>query len=233
MSNPTSPSFFDQEKAASYDTRFAKLSPIGGALHLLAAGVLEELPGDARVLCVGAGTGAEILALGNRFPGWRFVAVEPSGAMLDLCRGKLAEAGVADRCEFHEGYLDSLPETKAFHAATSILVSHFLVDLDQRRKFFEEISERLVVGGMLVSVDLCGGENEEMDLRLFEVWKRLFGISGMDGEQIAQFTAAYGRDVAVSSAGAIEELIASAGFEEPVAFFQAVLMRGWFARRSP
>ncbi len=231
MSTPTPHSFFDQEKAASYDTRFAKLSPIGNALHLLAAGVLAPLPADARVLCVGAGTGAEILALAEYHPGWRFVAVEPSGAMLDLCRRKLVDAGVADRCEFHEGYLDSLPATELFEAATAILVSHFLVELDQRRAFFLGIAERLMDGGMLVSVDLSAGESEEIYLRLFEVWKRLFGIAGMEHEQIAKFAAAYGKDVALSSPGTIEELIASAGFEEPVAFFQAVLMRGWFATK--
>ncbi|WP_264488307.1 class I SAM-dependent methyltransferase [Luteolibacter arcticus] len=43
-----------------------------------------------------------------RFPGWRFTAVEPSGAMLDHCRKKATEAGIVDRCECHEGYLDSL-----------------------------------------------------------------------------------------------------------------------------
>lgn len=231
MSTPTHQSFFDQEKAASYDTRFVALGPLGDAIHLLAAAVLSELPANARILCVGAGTGAEILALAGRYPGWRFVAVDPAGAMLEICRRKLVDAGMATRCEFHEGYLNSLPETEPFHAATAILVSHFLVDLEQRRTFFKEIADRLVPGGMLVSADLSAGESEEIYLRLFEVWKQLFGMAGMDREQIAKFAAAYGRDVAVSSPRMIQELIASAGFEEPVEFFQAVLMRGWFARR--
>ena len=40
------------------------------------------------------------------------------------------------RCEFHEGYLDSLPSSEPFGAATSLLVSQFVRDPVARAEFF-------------------------------------------------------------------------------------------------
>ncbi|RYD68316.1 MAG: class I SAM-dependent methyltransferase, partial [Verrucomicrobiaceae bacterium] len=93
MSTPTpSLTVFGPEQAAAYDARFAKFAPMRDALHLLAGSILATLPEDARILCVGAGTGAEVLALAQRFPHWRFTAVEPSAPMLELCRQKATAA---------------------------------------------------------------------------------------------------------------------------------------------
>ena len=74
---------FDQQ-APIYDQQWAKVAPLRDALNLLVAAVFSELPPDARVLCVGAGTGSEILYLASRFPGFYFTAVEPSGPMLEV-----------------------------------------------------------------------------------------------------------------------------------------------------
>jgi tRNA (cmo5U34)-methyltransferase len=222
---------FGAEQAAAYDARFAKLEPMRDAMHLLTGGILASLPSDARILCVGAGTGAELLALAAKFPGWRFTAVEPSGPMLDLCRKKAADAGVIERCEFHEGFLESLPMGEPFHAATSFLVSQFVLDVDQRRDFFRQIAERLVPGGYLVSSDLSADLTTEEYRQLFEVWANLFEYAGFMPRQIEGIRGAYGRDVAVSPPEHISSLIASASFDTPVAFYQSVLIRGWFARR--
>lgn len=223
---------FGREHAAAYDERFAGLAPLRDALHLVTAGVLLGLPVDARILCVGAGTGAEILALADRFPGWHFTAVEPSGPMLDVFREKAAAAGILDRCEFHEGYLESLPESPPFHAATSILVSQFVLDPEQRRGFFVEIAQRLVPGGQLVSADLSADLGSEEYDRLFSVWANLFGICGFTPDLVENVRNAYGNGVAVSSPEEIADLIASAGFEAPLAILQTVLIRAWCTRRA-
>jgi tRNA (cmo5U34)-methyltransferase len=72
---------------------------------------------------------------------------EAQAAFYEICCKKVDEAGIASRCEFHEGYLDSLPRTEPFDAATSILVSQFLTGPNQRRDFFHQISRRLRPGG--------------------------------------------------------------------------------------
>ena len=109
MSNRETLIPFDKEHAAVYDQRFAKLAPMKDALHLLIQLVFSELPAAARVLCVGAGTGAELIYLAQVFPQWQFTAVEPAAAMLDICRQRAEACGITARCTFHEGYIDSLP----------------------------------------------------------------------------------------------------------------------------
>ena len=229
MSTSPSLTHFGPEQAAAYDERFAKLAPLRDALHLLAASLLEAMPGDARILCVGAGTGAEILALASRFPGWHFTAVEPSGPMLDLCRRKADSAGIAGRCEFHEGYLDSLPRAEPFHAATSFLVSQFVLDAESRRGFFREIATRLKPGGRLLNADLSADRTAASYPDLFEAWLRLMAFAGLPPEAIASLRSAYGRDVAITPPHEIEALIRSAGFEAPVAFLQTGMIRAWSA----
>ena len=58
---------FDQQ-AASYDERWARTAPIRNALHFLLEAVFAPLPAEARVLCIGAGTGEEILHLAQCRP---------------------------------------------------------------------------------------------------------------------------------------------------------------------
>ncbi|MCW1884404.1 class I SAM-dependent methyltransferase [Luteolibacter flavescens] len=231
MSTPSLTSF-GPEQAAAYDERFAKFAPLRDALHLLAGTVLARLPEDARILCVGAGTGAELLALGSRFPGWRFTAVEPSGAMLDRCRLKAEMAGMAERCEFHTGYLDSLPEGEPYHAATSILVSQFVLDEEMRRGFFREIAGRVMPGGYLLNADLSTDLASPLSAELFEVWLRLFEYADFTPEAIEGLRTAYGTDVAITPPEKIEAIIASAGFGTPTAFLQTGLIRAWFATRG-
>lgn len=136
MENQESSIVFDQERASSHDKRFAKLAPMREALHLFVRMVLSELPADARILCIGVGTGPELIDLAQAFPQWRFTAVEPAAPMLDICRQRVEECGIASRCTFHEGYLDSLPESDSFDAATCILVSQFFMQPEERRNFF-------------------------------------------------------------------------------------------------
>ena len=51
---------FDQQ-AAGYDKQSAKVAPIYDGLHFLLEAVFSDMPSEARVLCVGVGTGAELV----------------------------------------------------------------------------------------------------------------------------------------------------------------------------
>jgi tRNA (cmo5U34)-methyltransferase len=197
------------------------------ALHLLTAAVLGELPDAARVLSVGAGTGLEIAYLAQRFPGWRFTAVEPSGPMLAVCRRKMEELGVAHRCELHEGFLDSLPPSGPFDAATALLVSQFVLDPAARTAFFRDIAGRLRPGGVLVTADLAGDTAAATFRSLFEVWLRVMDVPPEKAEGLRT---AYGRDVAVLPVERICEIIRAGGFGPPVRFLQTGLIHAWCAR---
>ena len=222
---------FDQQ-AAGYDKQWEKTAPIRDGLHFLLESVFADLPDDARVLCVGAGTGAEMVHLAKKFPRFIFTAVEPSGAMLDVCRQRATEEGFASRCYFHEGYLDSLPGTDPFDAATCFLVSQFILDNEARTEFFRGIASRLVSGGILASSDLAADvESNEYD-ELLPVWMKIMAAADLTPERREQMRTAYANDVAVLPPAIVAGIIKSAGFETPVPFYQAGLIHAWFSKRT-
>jgi tRNA (cmo5U34)-methyltransferase len=220
---------FDQQ-AATYDQKWSELAAINGALHLLTGGVLAGLPVQANVLCVGAGTGAEIVYLAQRFPEWRFTAIEPSVPMLEVCRRRAEEVGISRRCVFHAGYLESLPRSGLFDAATAFLVSQFILERGARSEFFRGIADRLAPGGMLVSSDLAGDLAAVDGQSLMELWFRVMKGGGCSPEETERMREAYSRDVAVLPPGEVREVIVGGGFEAPVQYFQAGMIHGWYAR---
>jgi tRNA (cmo5U34)-methyltransferase len=222
---------FDQERAAMYDRQYEKLVPLRDALHLLMRFVLSDLPDSARILCIGAGTGSELLALARSFPQWQFVAIDPAAPMLDICRHKVEAAGITSRCTFHEGYLDSLPSSELFDAATCIQVSHFLLQPEERSAFFRQIAERLRPNGILVSADLAPDPSTSTYQHLLKPWRQMLEYSEVPAAAIEKSVAAHGRDVALLLPSQVESIIAASGFDEPVLFFQTFLIHAWYCKK--
>lgn len=220
---------FDQQ-AATYDEKWRGLAPINAALHLLTRSVFSSIPPTARVLCVGAGT--EILYLAAQFPGWHFTAVEPSPAMLEVFRTRAEEAGISERCTFHADYLDSLPVSGHFDAATAFLVSQFILSPSHRADFFHGIATRLAPGGVLVSSDLAGEVSTPEGRSLMEVWFRTMSRADITHDEVEKMRAAYQRDVAILPPADVSDLLVKGGFELPVLFYQAGLIHAWYSKRS-
>jgi len=222
---------FDQQ-APGYDNQWAKLAPIREGLHFLLESVFANLPADARILCVGSGTGAELAHLARKFPRWSFTAVEPSGAMLDVCRRLAEKEDFASRCVFHEGYLDSLPGMDLHDAATCFLVSQFIVEQEARSRFFRAIADRIQPGGILASSDLSSEVGSNDYKSLLHVWTNMMAGAGISPEGLERMQAAWAKDVAILPPAALASIIKSGGFETPVQFYQAGLIHAWFARRA-
>lgn len=220
---------FDQQ-ASSYDERWAKTAPIRDALHFLLEAVFAQLPTNARLLCIGVGTGEELNYLAKRFPQWTFTAVEPSGAMLDVCRGKAEQGGFVSRCQFHEGYLESLPIQRGFDAATCFLVSQFILDRKARADFFRSVAARLCPGGIMASSDLASEVGSREYESLLETWYNMMSVAGIAATGVEQMRAAYAKDVGLLPPAEVASIIKSGGFDEPVLFYQAGLIHAWFSR---
>lgn len=220
-----------EQQAEGYDARWTKTAPIRDALLFLTETAFAALPDDARLLCVGAGTGEEIAYFAARRPGWRFVAVEPAGAMATLCQDKAQRQGFGDRCEVHEGYLASLPEQAPFDAATSFLVSQFILDERDRIAYFGAIAQRLRVGGLLACADLSADVSSPEYEHMLGMWLDMLGMAGVPAAGLTQMREAYARDVAILPPSRVSALIESGGFTDVVAFHQAGLIRAWRARR--
>lgn len=216
------------KSAASYDENYAGTRSLKDALHLGMRAVFADLPEDASVLCVGAGTGQEVLYLARFFPKWSFTIVEPASAMLEVCKKKASEQGVAQRCTFHRGYLETLAQSEPFNAATSILVSQFITDPNERKAFFCDIAQRLKKGGLLINADLAGDMDAGNFKSLFKVWTNMQQLTA---EKAAELQEQWKKLVALVPVREVEGIISAGGFEDPVLFFQTVFIHAWFAKR--
>ncbi|MBU1332987.1 MAG: class I SAM-dependent methyltransferase [Gammaproteobacteria bacterium] len=231
MRNEELKALFDQQ-AAGYDKQWAGMASLRDTLYLLLDALFADLPENARILCVGVGTGAELAHLAERFPGWYFTAVDPSGAMLDICRQRATKGGFLSRCSFHHGYLDTLPAEPSHDGATCFLVSHFLLEPQARIALFHEIARRLEVGGVLANVDLASDVQSPAYEVLLRSWMTLMSSASVPPDVLERARAAYASDVAILPPQQVADLIKEAGFEAPVQFFQAGLMHGWFGARK-
>ena len=232
MSKPPStiaPIVFNQEMADAYDRRNSALAPISDCLHFLLRLALADLPADARVLCVGVGTGAEILSLAKAYPGWSFVGIDPSEEMLAVGRHRLEQAGVLDRCELLQGYAQDAPRDE-FDAVVSLLVAHF-IKREERPAFYSAIHERLKPGGRFASAEISGDLDAPQFPAMLDDWKRVQTMMGATPESLAKLGGMMRDVLGVVPPADTEALWEAAGFERPVPFFQAFMIRGWHAVR--
>lgn len=233
MSHPlpaATPPVFNREIADAYDRRNSALAPISDGLHFLLRLVLEDLPANARVLCVGVGTGAEILSLARAYPGWSFVGVDPSEDMLAVGRGRLEQAGVLDRCQLLQGYVHDAPRD-GFDAVVSLLVAHF-IKREDRLAFYSAIHDRLKPGGHFASAEITGDLDAPEFPDVLEDWKRIQVLMGATPESLAKLGGMLRDGLAVLPPAETEALWRAAGFPKPIPFFQAFMIRGWHAAKA-
>ena len=223
---------FNETESASYDGYWVKLSAMREALHLLTRVVLNELPSNAHIVCVGAGTGEELLNLAQHNQKWRFTAVDPSAHMLEICKRKMQQHGIASRCIFHEGYVNTLSSSTTFDAATCFLVSHFLHKRDERQALFKEIGSHLVPGGLLVNADFIIDERTPQFNNMLSLWKRLMRYAELSEEEIEEMHNSFiakNSEVSLISPNEIEAIIIAGGFKNPTLFYQSSIIHAWYS----
>ena len=225
---------FDAERAGKYDEGIRMSVPGYEALHDMAHSLLRlELEERARLLIAGAGTGAEILSLGAREPGWSFTGVDPSPDMIAVASRRATESGLADRTDLRVGYVRDLPASAVpYDAATAILVMHFLPDDGHKIEFLQGISARLRPGAPLVLADLCGDPASARFSRFLAAWRLrqlALGIEEKDVEEKLRDLRSVVRFVPEER---IVALVREAGFDGVERFYGALLFGGWVARRS-
>ena len=232
---------FSAENAANYDESFRALGAIKDLMHLMLQVRFGELPENAHLLIAGAGTGAEVRHLAPRFPNFRFTLADPSSGMLDIARAHAEAEGFADRCTFHDGYVATL-DGENFDAATSILVSHFLTDIEERGCYFQSIADRLVTGAPFFNVDLSGDRSSADFERSMALWVSMIDFARQqdrafefrmqeDAPAPPSYREVFDMGIAKHAPAEVEALMRRAGFEDPTPCFQVALMRGWFATR--
>ena len=119
-----------------------------------------SLRGDERVLDVGCGRGAVLLAAARRLPEGRAVGVDiwraqdQSGNAMDATARNAALEGVGERVELRTGDMRALPfDDASFDVVVSSLALHNLTDPADRAKAVREVARVLKPGGRVLLAD--------------------------------------------------------------------------------
>lgn len=223
--------YFDEGLVAKYERRIRLFCPSYDALHQMVAPWLQLLPADSAFLSAGAGTGAEIVTLGKRFPSWRFVGADVSSDMTNACQRRVAEAGIAERVTFFKGRLQEYQAPVPFDAASSVFVAHFIKGREEKLAYFRSLAANLKSGGLLVLADLFGNKGAPEFERLMKAWFLFYASHGISAEELAKDQAHIERDVAFIPEHELFALLNEAGFVTPVRFYQTFLFGGWVASK--
>lgn len=225
---------FDAARAGEYEQQ-SRIALAGyDACHELAACMLAAALGSgttARVLVAGAGGGAkEILTAGALEPHWRFTAVDPSQAMMDLAAARLKESGLLDRTNVVLGTVDDLVPDERFDAATLIGVLHHLPGDQAKRAILRSLARRLKPGAPFV---LAGNHyTYASQPLLLAAWAERWRQQGAGPDEIVAKRAKIlqGADPPHSEE-AVSALLHEGGFEPPTRFFSSLFWGAWITRR--
>ena len=88
------------------------------------------------------------------------------------------------------------------------------------------------MAGCLASSDLASDVHSAAYEVLLPAWTRMMAAADVPPEAIERMRAAYSEDVAVIPPADVASVIAAAGFEPPVQFFQAGLIHAWISAKQ-
>lgn len=227
--NDNTNDIFNESFSQRYDECNSRIGAIGNSLYLLIPLVLNALPENARLLCVGAGTGREIIQLAERYPHWRFTAVDPSAPMLSVCEQKLKERGLEHRCQLITGYLNDVPKIAHYDAALSIMVAHFIRDLTARQRYFRDILSCLVRGGRLIQAEISVDPHSRTFEQMFPQWRVMQELMAEEAIDADTLKTTMRTRLGLLAPEITEQIMIGAGFRGVQPFWQGLFMRAWFA----
>ncbi|ETT55101.1 tRNA (cmo5U34)-methyltransferase [Paenibacillus sp. FSL R7-269] len=185
-----------------------------------------------RLLVVGAGGGQEILKLGLNHPAWSFSGLDTSQRMLQAAQQRLGVAGLLDRVELHHTETSTWNCTRAYDAATCMLVLHFLQGRTNKLALLRSIAARLQPGAPLCLSAICGGPGSPEWQIQMAGWRLHMLGNGIPEEQWKTFEHSFGVTSHPLPAAEVEELLEEAGFMTVSRFFGAYLIDGWVAVKA-
>ena len=224
---------FDGDYGEEYEALARRIIPGYRTFFPMFTALIEpDLPGGARVLVVGAGTGIEIVHLKRARPDLRVHGVDPSGRMLELAERRVAEAGLSDGVTLQLGYTADVAPAPLFDAATLVNVLHFVPDDGGKAALLADIARRLRPGGVLVFFDLHGGATPEEHERYLSAWRRYWKVREMTPEEMRTFNERIRQGIHFVPASRAVELARQAGLVQSRRFYRSLLYGGWTFRRK-
>ena len=220
----------------SYDLVVQQLIPGYASLARLAVALLAASPQAGRpgaaVLVAGCGTGAELVEARAQRPDWQITAIDPSAAMLDAARARLASDSDASNggLNWQQARVEDLQAEACFSGALSVLVLQSLPDDGTKLAFLTALARSLEPGGQLVLVDLMAPERSPLQQQVERAWLGFQRASGLTDRDAQLSALTHGlHPIGLSR---LTALVNAAGFGDPARIFQALDYEGFLLQRS-
>jgi tRNA (cmo5U34)-methyltransferase len=223
---------FDQARASEYKVQ-SRIALAGyEACHELSACMITAKLGsvpNARIMVVGAGgTAEEVFRINALEPEWKFTAIDPSAAMLEHAKTRLAERDLSEKVSVIHGYAHDLPNERSFDAATLIGVLHHVKAFEDKLDLLKSIAERLKPNApMILACNYLAYESEPLFL---SAWQQRWKMAGMSSDEAHR---KLGRILEgarpLESEEEVRTLLTQAGFRTTKRFFSSLFWGAWIA----
>lgn len=223
---------YGQDWAENYKRLAAASIPGREGLYRLCSAFLSELSGSVHILVVGCGTGDELIGLAKALPQAKFEGIDPSEAMLELCKKRVEEEKLSNRIKLHQATLEEFLSPNSFDAVTSVLVSQHLESDTHAQDFFHQLASHLKPDGFLYSADLSIASDQDREL-LFNLWRSHVIMSGIDEEMAEAMLTKIQSDISIRDQATISKFIHKAGFKDIFSPFRSLMYGTWAAKKMP
>ena len=222
---------FEDMGVEAYDGFNSNFKSLSKNMHILTMLTLQDIPSDAKILCVGVGTGADIIELAKINKGWTFTGIDPAKTMLDGCKEKIKKEGLSERCDFFHGYLSDFQSDQKYDAAFCFFVLHF-INTKGRKEIYSDVNTYLKSKGHFVHAEISFDQNSEDYPLLLNHWKSLHRHGGATEEKLDNLDTVLREQLSILSPSETKKLILECDFKDPVQFFQSFLIRAWHSRKN-
>ncbi len=212
------------QAAAEYDANVHKTIP---RYHLFHDEVLDLarviVPQPQTWLDTGCGTGTLILKALERFGQVRFVAADPSAAMLQFAAEKLANQNVT----FVAAGSEELVYTDRFDIVTAIMAHHYL-DREGRRQATRNCYTMLKQGGLYITFETirpATGTGTQIGLQR---WRNAQIANGKSPDAADKHISRFGSELLPVTLAEHRELLVETGFATVELFWLSGLQAGFY-----
>lgn len=213
------------QAASQYDDNVQKTIPRYTTFHEETLALVKVVkPSPAAWLDAGCGTGRLIAKAGECFAGVHFVAADPSGAMLDIAKEKLADLSA----EYVQAGSETLSFTGRFDVITAIMSHHYLT-AEMREAATQNCFAALKPGGIYVTFETIRPFSDRGTKIGLERWRRHQLASGKPSEDVEKHISRYGIELLPISIREHLELMSSAGFSTVEVLWASGLQAGFYA----
>jgi tRNA (cmo5U34)-methyltransferase len=215
------------QPAQEYDAGIRKTMPFYDYFHDSAIGLVEVIkPRPGAWLDTGSGTGAFIEKAATVFPGTSFTVADPSAAMMDIAKEKLA--GIAS-CEFLLAGSEMLGcADNSFDVITAFL-SHHYFDAETRRKATANCFRMLKKGGVYISFETILPDTEKGKQFGVECWRRAQLRLGKNEGSVDKYLGRFGVEFLPITLNNHFELLRDTGFSTVEILWFSGMQGGFYA----